>query len=121
ADVLRDDFGLTADARRAVAVNQAEVPKDLRCLIPSVERWAISCDVRRGDYFSRQSKADIAELWHQALPFVERICLWLKSQPADVRQWSDAAGNFSVYLKAHQEAVQQTPDDLKRIENNRAK
>ena len=55
AEVFRDVYGFTAESAPKIEVNPDEVPEDFRQLIPLVERWAISCDVRRGDYFDKQS------------------------------------------------------------------
>lgn len=116
--VLRDVYGMNAENRPTIAVNAEEVPADLRDLIPAVERWAISCDVTRGDYFAKQPESDISKFWYDVKPSVERINEWLDQQSKDVREWPDAAVHFMYFLKAHHEAVQHTPDDLKRIENN---
>ena len=111
AHVLRDEYGMNAANRPTIVVNKAEVPEALRPLIPSVERWAIPCDVTRGDYFSQQSDEDIARFWFELEPHVDAIDAWLDDQPEDVDDWPEAAVHFLYALKAHSEAWQPTEED----------
>ena len=109
--VLRDEYGMNAENRPVISVNEAEVPEYLRHLIPLVERWAIPCDVTRGDYFDKQPEVDVADLWHDVNPHVERINAWLDEQPEDVLQWPDAAVHYMYFLKAYSEAWQPTEEE----------
>jgi hypothetical protein len=112
AHVLRDDYGMNAENRPYFKVVPNDVPESLRELIPYVERWAIPCDVTRGDYFQKQPAEGIAAFYHAVLPFVDRIHVWLDEQPDNVADWSDAAVHYMYFLKAHGEAYQPTEEEL---------
>ncbi|WP_182871403.1 hypothetical protein [Stieleria mannarensis] len=112
AHVLRDEYGMNAKNRPYFKVVVDDVPERLRKLIPHVERWAIPCDVTRGDYFDQQPEEDVADFYHIALPFREQIRAWLDEQPDDVSEWSDAAVHYMYFLKAHGEAYQPTEEEI---------
>jgi len=119
AHVLRDEHGMNAANRPTIVVNSDEVPDALRPLIPYVERWAIACEVTRGDYFEHQPTADIAAFWHDLLPHVKAINQWLKSLPEDTAAWPEAAVHFLYLLAAHDDAYQPSDEeklDLKKKE-----
>lgn len=116
AHVLRDEYGMNAENRPIITVNVDEVPEDLRELIPAVERWAIPCDVTRGDYFDKQPEGDIAKFWHDVNPFVERINGWLNELGEDVREWPSAAVHFLYLLTAHSAAWQPTAEEKLEME-----
>jgi hypothetical protein len=120
ADVLRDEYGMNAANRPVFTVEPAEVPEPLRFLIPSVERWAIPCDVTRGDYFAQQPEEDIAAFWHDVRPYVDEVHRWLDSQPANVGDWPRAAIHFMYFLKAHSEAWQPTPEEQQQMRERQA-
>jgi len=85
----------------------------LRHLIPFAERWAIACDVRRGDYFEKQPEQDIRNSWIAVQPHCEEIDHWLDSLPASTKEWPDAAIHFMYMLKAHSEAI--PPEELAKL------
>ena len=116
SDVLRDEYGMNAENRPYFQVVVDDVPEDLRPMIPYVERWAIPCDVTRGDYFENQPEEDVVEFYHSVLPNIERINAWLDQQPEDVLKWSEAAVHFMYLLKAHDEAYQPTPEEIRQRE-----
>src|SRR5688500_1764312 len=111
-DVLRDQFGMNAESRRQIVFNPEDVPEHLLHLQPHVERWAISCDVTRGDYFSKQTEAEISNFFHAVRPCVDAINEWLASQPTDVREWKDSTHQFVCLLKAYWDAYQPTDDEI---------
>jgi len=113
ADVLRDEYGMNAENRPYFKVAAADVPESLRELIPYVERWAIHCDVTRGDYFDKQPEEDIAAFYYEVLPFIDRIRAWIGEQPENVADWPDAAVHYMYFLKAHAEAYQPTEEELR--------
>jgi|688.fasta_scaffold81458_1 hypothetical protein len=99
-------LGYTAENRPSVTVTPSDVPESFRHLIPFVERWAIGCDVIRGDYFSKQPQADI-DAFHQAvLPQLDALNNWVATLPFD-----DAKCNFLTMLKAHCEATPPPPPE----------
>jgi hypothetical protein len=112
SNVLRDEYGMNAANRPYFKVNADEVPETLRGLIPYVERWAIPCDVTRGDYFDQQPEQDVADFYNVVLPFRGQINAWLDEQPDNVADWSDAAVHYMYFLKAHAEANQPTAEEF---------
>ena len=112
AHVLRDEYGMNAENRPYFKVIVDDVPQPLRELIPYVERWAIPCDVTRGDYFDKQPEEDVADFYYTVLPFTDQINAWLDEQPENVADWSDAAIHYMYFLKAHAEAYQPTEEEL---------
>lgn len=92
-------LGATAENRPTITISRAEVPERFRHLIPHVERWAIVCDVTRGDYFDQQSEADIDEFFHAVSPFRDAIDEWVDESPQ-----TDAKTCFRIMLAAHCEA-----------------
>ena len=120
AHILRDEYGMNAANRPEIVVNQAEVPEGLRFLIPAVERWAIPCDVTRGDYFDQQPEVDVAKFWYDVRPHVDAVNQWLDTQPDDVGKWPEAAVHFMYLLKAHSEAYQPTEEEKRQCEERRA-
>lgn len=114
--ILRDEYGFNAENRPIIHVIESEVPSSLRNLIPYVERWAIPCDVTRGDYFDKQKEGDIAEFYYSVLPYVDKVNEWLDSLDDNVLKWPDAGVHFMYMLKAHCEAYQPTPEEIKERE-----
>lgn len=110
--VLRDEYGMDAANRPTITVDPDQVPEILRPLIPLVERWAISCDVTRHDYFEHQSEADIAAFWHELNTHVQAIHDWLDSLGKEYESWPRAADHFVSLLKAHSEAYQPTEEEV---------
>lgn len=116
AHVLRDEYGFNAENRPVIQVVESEVPEELRVLIPYAERWAISCDVTRGDYFDKQDEKEIAEFYYSVQPHVEKANEWLDSLGKDVLKWPEAGVHFMYMLKAHGEAYQPTPEEIEERE-----
>src|SRR5690349_15346979 len=56
-------LGCTAESRTYFDIDAEAVPEQFRPLIPYAVRWAIDCDVRRGDYFDKQPSKDIEEFY----------------------------------------------------------
>ena len=107
AEMLR--LGFTAETRPVIRIDPQEVPPTLRHLIPVAERWAIACDVRRGDYFSKQSENDIRAFWIAVELHSAQINSWLDSLPPDVTQWPEAAIHFMYMHKGQDELT--PPED----------
>lgn len=114
--VLRDEYGFNADNRSSIVVNPEEVPVDLRPLIPHVERWAIPCDVTRGDLFEKEGDDAVASFYREVRPHAPAVHAWLDSQPENVEDWPEAAVHFMYLMKAHSEAWQPTPREQREIE-----
>ncbi len=99
-------LGYTAENRPKVTLTSSDVPESFRHLIPFVERWAIGCDVIRGDYFSKQPQADIDAFYQAVLPHLDALNEWVDTLPR-----SDAKLDFLTMLKAHCEATPPPPPE----------
>jgi len=106
-------LGFTAESRPVIHVDPQEVPASLRDLVPLAERWAIACDVRRGDYFEKQPEEDIRNFWVAVQPHCQEINNWLDSMPSSTKAWPRAAIHFMYMLKAHSEAT--PPEEVARL------
>jgi len=72
AHVLIEEYGFTSETALKIEVVAEDVPKKFHDLIPLVEKWAISCDVRRGDFYDKQAKEEITEFYNAELPHENR-------------------------------------------------
>jgi len=111
---------MNAANRPHFRVDEADVPAEIRTLIPAVERWAIPCDVTRGDYFDHQPDGDISQFWYEVLPYESAVNSWLSSLPRDVSAWPEAAIHFMYMLKAHDEAWRPTDEERRHREKRLA-
>ncbi|MBD5779472.1 hypothetical protein IEN85_08195 [Pelagicoccus sp. NFK12] len=114
--VLRDEYGFNAENRPVIVVTKEEVPTHLQHLIPQVEKWAIPCDVTRGDYFEKEGESSVASFYYDVEPYTGEVDDWLDSQPKDVGDWPEAAVHFMYFMKAHGEAYQPTKEEIKERE-----
>ncbi len=113
ASVLQEKYGLYAENRRIITINPAEVPEDLRIMIPYAERWGINCDITRGDYIDKQPEADVRDMARVVSEYQKRINSWLDAMPDDVKAWPPAAEPFLFLLAAWCEAACQLQDELR--------
>ena len=76
---LQKQFGLYAENRQTLTLNPADVPANLRHLVPLAEKWGIGDDIIRNDFIEKSSEAAKREL-HDAMyePF-EQVTEWLNS------------------------------------------
>jgi hypothetical protein len=91
-----------AENRPMIRVAVSEVPLHLQDLIPYVERWAISCDITRHDYFDKQPEADVREFTRTVSRRQAEISVWLGSIKG---ARPEAANHFTNLLKAWCEAA----------------
>jgi hypothetical protein len=110
-------LGFTAETRPTIRIEPQEVPETLRQLVPLAERWAIACDLRRGEYLEKQPKEDIRTFWATVELHRAQINRWLDSLSAPVGQWPEAAIHFMYMLKAQSEAV--PPEELAKLNGGR--
>jgi len=68
----------TAESLPKIEVVAAEVPPDLTSY---VEKWAISCDVRRGDYYDKQNKEDRLAFHRAVAASEEALNRWIDTPP----------------------------------------
>ena len=99
-------LGFTAENRPSISVTVSDVPESFRHLIPFVERWAINCDVTRGDYFSKQPQTDIDAFYQVVLPHLNALSQWVHTPPQ-----TEAKIDFLTMLKAHCEATPPPPPE----------
>jgi hypothetical protein len=93
-------LGVTAETVESITIEEAKVPAQLRPLIPYAVRWAISCDVRRGDYFQNQPPADIEDFYRTVTPYHDELNRWIDEPPLE-----EPKITFLIMLKAYSEAV----------------
>jgi hypothetical protein len=106
---MQQKYGWFAENRSEIRVERTEVPAELQDLIPYAERWAIRCDVTRGDYFDQQSESDIRDLARTVGRREKEINSWLDSQGSSLT----AAGfHFLYLLSAWSEAACEFPDEV---------
>jgi hypothetical protein len=99
-------LGLTAESAPRFQIDESEVPERFRHLIPYAERWGIDCDVRRGDYFDKQSASDINDFYQAVKPHWEALNAWI-----DEGKVAGAKLPFSFMLKAYCEAAPPLPPE----------
>ncbi len=99
-------LGWTADSWQPYKVDESRVPEQFRPLIPFVVRWAIDCDVRRGDYFDKQPAKDIEEFYAAVTPHWEALNRWVDEPPLEGPKIP-----FMVMLKAYCEAAPPLPPE----------
>jgi hypothetical protein len=106
AEEMQRKYGWYAENRPRIVVNAEDVPVHLQDLIPYVERWAISCDVTRQDYFSKTPEEDIWQFAVAVTPRSDEINAWLDSlPPMSARPWTEAALHFLCLQTALCEAI----------------
>lgn len=110
-------LGAVAENRPTITINPAEVPERFRHLIPYVERWAIGCDVTRGDYMDKQPQPDIDDFYQTILPFHDALNQWID----DASPQTDAKTYFIIMLAAHCEACPPpSPEEIAEMHRKRA-
>ena len=81
AGELRESLGLSVEDYDQIEIDPANVPEDLRDLIPIAEAWGIGDDVIRGDHGESASPEQ-----------KERFKAALTGRTARVTEWLDAFG-----------------------------
>jgi len=106
AEEMQRKYGWYAENRPLIVINPEEVPLHLRDLIPYAERWAISCDITRRDYFEKAHEDDIREFARTVGRRSNEIEAWLKSlPPMKEKKWSEAALHFLTLQTAVCDAI----------------
>ena len=76
---LQKKHGLYIENYPPIHIDPADVPPDLRDLIPLAERFGIQCDITRHDLGDKTSQADKDELTRRLRGRHDRINDWLNS------------------------------------------
>lgn len=97
-------LGITAETVEPIIIEESKVPEEFRSLIPYATRWAISCDVRRGDYFDKQPPAEIEDFYRTVAPYLDALNRWVDEPP-----FEEPKITFLIMLKAYSEAVPLPP------------
>lgn len=108
-DEMQRKYGWYAENRPIIHVEADQVPIHLRDVIPYVERWAIPCDVTRGDYYDQQPKDDIRDFVRVVGRRDREINAWLDTFSD---QWPAAGYQFMYLLKALGEAACDFPEEI---------
>ena len=109
ADEMQRKYGWYAENRPVIHVEAADVPPQLRDLIPFVERWAIPCDITRQDYLDKQREVDVREFARLVGRRKKEVDAWLASIQG---QLPEAGCQFMYLLKAWCEAACAFPDEV---------
>jgi hypothetical protein len=89
---------LSAAAFAGAKLNPANVPNDLRPLIPLAERWGIGDDVDREAALARATKAEQQELRRAVEAHASKITEWLDTFGADETMSDEAAAFMYMQL-----------------------
>jgi len=98
AGELRESLGLSVDDYDQLDIDPANVPEDLRDLIPIAEQWGIGDDVIRGDYGESASEEQKARFKAALTGRTTRVTEWLDSFGTELM--SEEAGVFMYMLEA---------------------
>lgn len=74
---LRKKYGLSLKKWRKQQLNSANVPDELRPLIPLAEFWGITDDIVRAELLEKVSENDVLHLRQTLKPFIKILELWL--------------------------------------------
>lgn len=89
---------LSAAAFAGGKLNPANVPNDLRPLIPLADRWGIGDDVDREAALARATKAEQQELRRAVEAHASKITEWLDTFGADETMSDEAAAFMYMQL-----------------------
>jgi hypothetical protein len=98
AGELRDRLDTSLEAYAQIEIDPANVPDDLRDLIPFAEQWGIGDDVLRADYEEAASAEEKARFKAALTGRTARITEWLDSFGTELM--SEEAGMFMYMLEA---------------------
>jgi hypothetical protein len=96
ADQMRRKYGLNAENRPSIKLRPTRVPEPLWPLIPLAEKFGISDDLIREDFFAKTPKNELAELERTLAEYDDLIDEWLAGPEADGPTFSDEYVAFSA-------------------------
>ena len=96
AGEMRRKYGLYAENRPVITLDPKRVPEPLRALIPLAEKFGISDDLIRDDFFAKTPKPELAKLKRTLAQYDDLFDKWLAGPEADGPEFSDEYIAFSA-------------------------
>jgi hypothetical protein len=96
AGELRRKYGLTAEGRSVLKLDPKCVPESLHALIPFAEKFGISYDLIRNDFFAKTPKRELSELKRTLADYDDLLDDWLAGPEADGPKFSKEYIAFSA-------------------------
>lgn len=96
AGEMRRKYGLYAENRPVVKLDPKRVPEQLRELIPLAEKFGISDDLIREDFFAKTPKSELTKLKRTLSKYDDFLDEWLAGPEADGPSFSDEYIAFSA-------------------------
>ncbi len=88
AGEMRAKYGLTAENRPTIRLNPANVPEELRPLIPLAERFGVSDDLIRTDIVAKSSPVELAAMRAAIAAHDGALDEWLAGSEAEGPEFS---------------------------------
>ena len=93
---MRRKYGLYAENRPVIQLDPKRVPEQLRELIPLAEKFGISDDLIREDFFAKTPKSELAKLKRTLAQHDDLLDEWLAGPEADGPAFSGEYIAFSA-------------------------
>ena len=95
-DEMRRKYGLYAENRPLIKLDPKRVPERLRKLIPLAEKFGISDDLIREDFFTKTPKSELTKLKRRLAQHDDLLDEWLAGPEADGPEFSEEYVAFSA-------------------------
>ena len=96
AGEMRRKYGLYAENRPVIKLDPNRVPEQLRKLIPLAEKFGISDDLIREDFFAKTPNGELRKLKRTLAQYDDLLDEWLAGPEADGPVFSDEYIAFSA-------------------------
>jgi len=96
AGEMRRKYGLYSEDPPLIKLDPKRVPKPLRKLIPLAEKFGISDDLIRGDFFAKAPKRGLTKLKRMLSLHDDLLDEWLAGPEAEGPEFSDEYIAFSA-------------------------
>src|SRR5262249_4499767 len=100
AGVMREKYGLTAENRPTITLNPANVPENLRHLIPLAEQFRVSDDLIRADVVQKTPPEEVERMRQTVLNHNALFDEWLAGPEATGPDFSPEYIAFSCLRMA---------------------
>ena len=107
SEVMKEKYGLYAENRPKISIEQTRVPERLRDLIPMAEKWGIGDDIIRNDFEQKTTEAERSEFQNALRGRTADVTAWLDSFDNDLESsnlMTEEAGYFMYMLEALDES-----------------